>query len=291
MLPLAHANDGMGSIRIPSACCGVVGLKPGQGVIPSDIGNGSWYDMAENGAVATTVDDLATAIGVLAGQPRLAAVREPSHLRIALSTRVPMLATPLDKHWRAAAGETGLLLRGAGHTVDIDDPRYSLRTILSELARWFAGTELDARLMLDRSKLEARNRRHAAMGRLVLRMGLPSPRGRQYWQQRSERFFENHDVLVTPMLAQPPKRALAWSQRGWLANLMSDARYAPFAAPWNLAGYPAMAVPAGLHPNGTPLSVQLVGPPGSEATLLGVAATLERVRPWQRTAHGMKATR
>jgi amidase len=284
MVPLAHANDGMGSIRIPSACCGLVGLKPGLGVVPSDIGNGSWYDMAENGAVATNVADLATALSVLAARPALAAVREPSRQRIAISTRVPMLATPLDKHWRAVTGETGLLLREAGHTVDLDDPRYSQRMLMSELVRWFAGTELDARQMTERDKLEARNRRQAAAGRLAMRFGLPKPEGRAYWQQKASRLFENHDVLVTPMLAQPPKRAALWSQRGWLANMLSDARYAPFAAPWNLAGWPAMAVPAGLHPNGTPLSVQLVAPPGNEGLLLGVAATLERIRPWQRTA-------
>src|SRR5690349_21629818 len=138
MVPLAHGNDGMGSIRIPSACCGLVGLKPGQDVVPSDVGNGSWYDLSENGAIATTVGDVATAMGVLAARPDLAIVREPSRLRIALSTRVPMTATPLDKHWRAAAGETGLLLREAGHTVTADDPRYSQHMVMSELARWWA---------------------------------------------------------------------------------------------------------------------------------------------------------
>ncbi|HLY34128.1 MAG TPA: amidase family protein, partial [Jatrophihabitantaceae bacterium] len=284
LVPLAHANDGMGSIRIPSACCGLVGLKPGLDVVPSGLGNGSWFDMAENGAVATTVDDLATALSVLAARPEFAVVREPSRQRIAISTRVPMLATPLDKHWRAVTGETGLLLREAGHTVTLDDAPYSQRMIMSELARWFAGTEMDARQMADRSKLEARNRRQAAAGRLAMRFGLPKPQGRYYWQQRAARYFENVDVLITPMLAQPPKHAALWSQRGWLANLLSDARYAPFAAPWNLAGWPAMAVPAGLHPNGTPLSVQLVAPPGRESLLLGVAATLERLRPWQRLA-------
>jgi amidase len=63
-----------------------------------------------------------------------------------------------------------------------------------------------------------------------------------------------------------------------------NARYAPFAAPWNLAGWPAMAVPAGLAPDGLPLSVQLVSRPGTESLLLGLAATLERLRPWPRTA-------
>jgi amidase len=78
--------------------------------------------------------------------------------------------------------------------------------------------------------------------------------------------------------------AKAWGRKGWLSNVWANSHYAPFAAHWNLAGWPAMAVPAGLHPNGTPLSVQLVAKPGGEAVLLAVAAQLERLRPWPRTA-------
>jgi amidase len=91
-------------------------------------------------------------------------------------------------------------------------------------------------------------------------------------------------VLMTPTLAQSPIKSVPWAQRGWLANVWANVRYAPMAAPWNLAGWPAMAVPAGLHPSGTPLSVQLVARPGGEALLLSIAAQLERVRPWPRTA-------
>jgi amidase len=286
MVPLAHANDGMGSIRIPSACTGLVGLKPGQGIVPADLGNGSWFDMSENGAVATTVADCAAAIAVLAGQPGLAHVREPERLRIAVSTRVPMLATPLDKHWRAVTGETGLLLREQGHSVVASDPPYSIRVLMSELARWLVGTERDARDLPHRDKLEARIRRHAAVGRMLMRLGYPREAGRAHWQRKVDGFFDDVDVLITPALAQSPIRSVGWGQRGWLANIWSNSHYAPFCAPWNLAGWPAMAVPAGTHPDGMPLSVQLVARPGRESLLLGLAATLERVRPWQRTAPG-----
>lgn len=119
---------------------------------------------------------------------------------------------------------------------------------------------------------------------MALRLGLPREQGRARWQAATERFFADHDVLVTPALAQPPIEAAAWGQRGWLANILANIRYAPFAAPWNLAGWPAMVVPAGLHPDGMPLSVQLVARPGSETVLLGVAHQLEALRPWPRTA-------
>ncbi len=284
MVAVAHGNDGMGSIRIPSACCGLVGLKPGLGVVPADLGNGSWFDMAENGPLATTVADCALLLSVMASRPELAALTEPGRIRVAISTRAPGPFTPVDRHWAAGARATGALLREAGHRVVVADPPYGQLTAPSEIVRWVAGTELDARLLADRSKLEPRIRRHAALGRLALRVGLPRRQGGERWRRLAERFFAEHDVLVTPTLAQPPIEAVAWGQRGWLANILANVRYAPFAAPWNLAGWPAMAVPAGMHPGGLPLSVQLVARPGGEALLLAVARQLELLRPWPRTA-------
>lgn len=284
MVAVAHGNDGMGSIRIPAACCGLVGLKPGRGVVPAEVGNGSWFGMAENGPLATTVDDCALLLSVMAGRPDLAAVADPGRLRIAVCTHAPAPLTPVDRQWAAATRETGALLRGKGHRVTSARPPYGQLTALSEIVRWVAGTELDARMLASPSQVERRTRRHAQLGRAALRLGLPHERGRARWQAAAERFFEDHDVLVTPTLAQPPIEAAAWGQRSWVANVLANIRYAPFAAPWNLAGWPAMAVPAGVHSNGTPLSVQLVARPGGEALLLGVARQLEALRPWPRTA-------
>ncbi len=284
-VPVAHGNDGMGSIRIPSACCGLVGIKPGLGLVPADLGNGSWFDMSENGPLATTVADAALVLSVLADQPDLANLGDPGRLRIALSTRVPA-PSPLDRAWRGATTASADVLRAAGHTVVEAHPPYGTRTLVSQIVRWTAGTELDARQVADRSALAPRVRRHAAVGRAALAAGFPREKGRAQWQEQAERFFADHDVLLTPTLAKPPRRARDWHRRGWLANLASNALYAPFAAPWNLAGWPAMSVPAGVGPNGTPLGVQLVGRPGSEAVLLAVAAQLEQGQPWARVAPG-----
>ncbi len=284
LVAVAHGNDGMGSIRIPAACCGLVGLKPGRGVVPADLGNGSWFDMAENGTLATTVDDCALVLSVLAARPELAAPIDAGRVRVAVSTRAPAPLAPVDRHWATAARETGALLGRAGHLVTTAEPPYGQLTTTSEIVRWVAGTELDARLLADRSQLEPRVRRHAALGRLALRLGFPHEQGRARWQRAAQGFFTDHDVLVTPGLAQSPIEAAEWGQRGWLANILANVRYAPFAAPWNLAGFPAMAVPAGMHPNGMPLSVQLVARPGAEAVLLAMARQLEELRPWPRTA-------
>lgn len=282
-VPIAHGNDGMGSIRIPAACCGLVGIKPGLGVVPADLGNGSWFDMSENGPLATTVVDTALMLSVLADQPGLADVGDPGRLRIALSVRVPG-PMPLSSEWKAATQDTGELLRSAGHQVEVANPAYGQTLIFSEITRWTAGTELDARMLADRAAMSPRTKRHAAIGKALLKAGLPREAGRTKWQSRAEELFADHDVLLTPALARKPVKAGAWADRGWLANVVSNAIYAPFAAPWNLAGWPAMSVPAGRDRNGQPLAVQLVGRPGSEATLLAVAAQLEHLRPWQRLA-------
>jgi amidase len=81
-----------------------------------------------------------------------------------------------------------------------------------------------------------------------------------------------------------------WGERSWLRNINANARYAPFNNAWNLAGYPAIVVPMGMHSRaGVPLAVQLAAPLGGEATLLGLARTLERLAPWPRTAPGFDA--
>ena len=282
-VPVAHGNDGMGSIRIPAACCGLVGIKPGLGVVPADLGNGSWFDMAENGPLTTTVADAALVLSVMAGDPTLATPVAPGALRIALSTRVPGF-TPLDSQWKAAATSSAEILRAAGHSVTTAHPAYDLRLTATEFGRWAAGTALDIEQLVEPEKIEPRVRRHAKIGRALQKLGLAGESGRTAWQARAEKLFADHDVLLTPMLAQSPRSSTRWSERGWAANIGSNAYYAPFAAPWNVAGWPAMSVPAGTSRSGQPLAVQLVGRPGSEATLLGLAAQLETAHPWVRVA-------
>ena len=283
-VPAAHGNDGMGSIRIPAACTGLVGIKPGHGVVPAELGNGSWFGMAENGPLATTVADCALLLSVLADRPELALIAPDAEPRIGVSVKAPVVGLPVDRHYAEAARHSGELLSDAGYPVVHREIRYPTAAGPAALARWFAGAELDARQLADRSLLEPRVARHARLGRIVLAAGGPRPGPRDAWVAAAEQYFAEVDVLITPALAQVPLRAVRWSRRGWAANVFANTRYAPFAAPWNLAGWPAMVVPAGRHPWGLPLSVQLVARPGGEAVLLSVAARLESLNPWTRTA-------
>ncbi|HXJ66728.1 MAG TPA: amidase family protein, partial [Actinomycetota bacterium] len=107
MVPVAHGNDGLGSIRIPAACCGLFGIKPGVGVVPSGVGRTSWRGLAENGPLATTVDDAALVLSVMAGDPSIATVEPPANkLRIAVSTKVPLVGLKVEPEILGAVDAT-----------------------------------------------------------------------------------------------------------------------------------------------------------------------------------------
>ncbi|MGZ4597834.1 MAG: amidase [Actinomycetes bacterium] len=286
LVPVAHGNDGLGSIRIPAACCGVFGIKPGFGVVPAGIGANDWYGMSENGALATTVADGALLLSVLAARADLAEPHEPERpLRVAVSLRPPLSGVTADIEHRRAVVRTARRLEAAGHRVEQADPPYPANPV-PVLARWFAGASGDSE-GLDRSVIDPAVRRHAAVGDSVRRRGLVVDEDRVRLREQMAEFFRSYDVLLTPVLASPPIAAARWGQRPWARVVVANVRYAPFCAPWNMTQYPAAAVPAGIHPGGgTPLSVQVVAPDGGEALVLGVAAQIERLAPWQRLAPG-----
>jgi amidase len=286
MVPISQAADGLGSIRVPAACCGLFGLKPGLGVVPADIGPDSWKHMTENGPLATTVDDAALLFSVMAGRDEFRSPRPPDRpLRIAISVKNPLAGSPVDKQHKAAVFETGRLLRQAGHTVANADPRYPIK-LGPIVTAWWVGNVTDevAGLGIDPKRLEPRNRRHAALGRLAKRLGRVKEKDRAEWQGLFGSFLADYDVLVTPTLALPPLKATWWSRRGWLANYVANVRYAPFPAGANFAQVPSAAIPAGMHRIGVPLSVMLTAKRGDEAVLFSVAKQLEGLRPWKRHA-------
>jgi amidase len=286
MVPVAHGADGMGSIRIPAACCGLVGIKPGSGVVPAGLGPNDWYGMAVNGPLATTVADAALVLSVMAGNPKLALALEPDRtLRIGVSTKPPINGVRPDIEHLRAVVRTVRLLEAAGHHVVRIDPPYPKNPV-PVLARWFGGASFDAE-GLDHSRLDRAVRFHVALGDRVRARNLVSSSDRDNWRALLAQYFADLDLLVTPTLAAPPIEAARWGQRSWPRVFAANARYAPYSAPWSHAGYPAVSVPAGVHPGtGTPLSVQLVAPDGGEELLLGVAVLLERVAPWPRVAPG-----
>ncbi|MFJ8361002.1 amidase [Streptomyces sp. NPDC093984] len=281
MVPVALGNDGMGSLRIPAANCGLVTIKPGHGVIPAGIGNGDWFGMSENGPLATTVEDARLMFDVLAGTGEdQGPGTEPR--RVALSLRSPLLGVTVSRPYADAARAAAALLSRAGHDVRPDEPPYPWWLGTTSLAHWTAGTAVDAE-GLDPRRLARRTRVHAAVGRRFTGSVRSGDR-REQLRRLLEPFFAAHDVLLTPALARRGPVADSWHERGWLRNVLTNTAYSPMTPPWNLTGWPAMSVPFGTLPNGAPCAVQLVGRPGSERELLAVAGRLESLRPWRRTA-------
>ncbi|OLZ74194.1 amidase [Streptomyces sp. IMTB 2501] len=282
LVPVALGNDGMGSLRIPAANCGLVTLKPGLGVIPAGIGQGDWFGMAENGPLATTVEDLRLTLGVLAGAEVRRPGQEPAPRRIAVALRSPLAGVGVSRPYTTAVREAAGALARAGHRVRRAEPPYPLSLGVTALRHWTAGTAVDA-AGLDRARLVRRTRVHADLGRRFVR-SVRAGDSRERLRDRLTPFFTEHDVLLTPALARRSPAAGPWHERGWLRNILANTAYSPFTPPWNLTGWPAMSVPFGTLPSGAPCAVQLVGRPGTEAVLLELAEELERLRPWRRTA-------
>ncbi|MEV7229407.1 MULTISPECIES: amidase family protein [Polymorphospora] len=288
MVPIAHANDGLGSIRIPAACCGLIGLKPGRGVVPCQLGPEDWFGLTEHGILATTVADAAVGFAVLAGR-RPEKLVEPRRLRVAMSLRSPVLGVRADQPNRDAVATAVRLLVDAGHDTVTLDPVYPTSIGLRGVATWLAAAASDVRAGgLDPRTLQPRTRRHASLGEWAQRRGYVREADRTAWREKSIGFFTDNsiDVLLTPALAGAPPAAGGWAGRSWRANLTASIRYAPFAAPWNIAGLPSLVVPVGVRPDGLPVAVQLTGPPGSELLLLAVAGQFEMAAPWSRHAPG-----
>lgn len=281
MVPIALGNDGMGSLRIPAANCGLVTIKPGRGVVPTGSGDSDWFGLSENGPLATTVEDARLMLAVLAGtEPTPPS--PPGALKVAVSLRSPLAGVTVSRPYAAAARDAAGLLMRAGHRVRRADPPYPLSLAATSLMHWAAGTAADAR-PLDPRLLTRRTRVHARLGRpFVGAAGAGAARERL--RHRLEPFFAEYDVLLTPALARRSPKAGPWHERGWLANLLVNTSHSPLTPPWNLTGWPAMAVPCGTLPSGAPCAVQLVGRPGTEDRLLAVAGQLEARNPWRRTA-------
>jgi amidase len=286
LVPIAQGNDGLGSIRIPAACCGLVGLKPGRGVIPAELGIDGWFGLVENGVLTTTVADAVLGFSVLAGREPAKLV-EPPKLRVGISTRSPVVGVRPDEPNREAVATASKLLVQAGHDTVTADPRYPTSLGLRVLATWFASAYRESQ-QLDVSKLQPRTRQHIRLGKWAWKAGLVKQSHRDAWREASIKFFADHniDLLVTPALAAAPPPAEQYSTGSWRHNMQASMRYAPYAAPWNVAGLPAIVVPIGVRPDGLPLTVQIVGPPDSELLLLAVAGQFEVLNPWQRHAFG-----
>jgi amidase len=272
----ATASDGAGSIRLPAANCGLVGLKPTRGLIPFAPPE-HWYGLSVAGFVTRTAADTALLMSVGADAPELAGAAEPpSELRVASSVR-PGLIARVDPLIHGLVDDIAARLGSLGHRVEQDDPPYPLLSPVVE--RYLGGIAQDAERVERPERLQRRTRGFARLGRRI-----PPPllawALRNDANDRTGPFFERHEVLLSPTTARPPVAAGEWEGRSALTTLLGMIAAYPFTGHWNLTGQPSVSIPAGTSPDGLPLGVQLVGRHGAEATLIGLAAQLEAELGW-----------
>jgi amidase len=286
---LALGSDGMGSIRIPSTWGGLFGIKPQRDRVSLAPHDGTWCGLSVYGPIARTVEDAALFLDVTSELAApddgfvAAAKRAPGRLRIALSTKVPPpLTARVGRAQRDAVGEAGALLRELGHVVIERDPDYPSSAVYAQaLPRYFRGVHDDAEALPRRERLDRRTRAFARIGGLVSDRRLASMRAAEAdVTARVNTIFDDVDVVITPGTATGPSRVGAYQRRGAISTLALVAARVPFQAMFNVTGQPAAVVPWGLDGHGIPTSIQLVGRPFDEATLLSLAAQIESARPW-----------
>ena len=292
----ALGSDGAGSIRIPSAWCGLFGLKPQRGRVPLAPHPRHWYGLSVIGVLARRVADTALFHDVASGASDVdldrapppdvpfaqAAATPPVRLRIAFSTSTPPgIVSHLDADAERALRDTVELLRSLGHQVVEQEPDYGLGAGVTLTALYLRGIHDDALAVAHPERMERRTRTMARLGALVSPGLLARAQAAQAEvTRRLGALFEDHDVLITPATAAPPPRIGRLQGRGALLTLNTVAGWVPYNGVWNLTGQPAASVPAGFGADGLPRAVQLVGRANDEATLLSLAAQLEAERPW-----------
>ena len=284
LAPMALGSDGMGSIRIPSTWCGLFGLKPQRDRVPLAPHDDAWNGLTVNGPIARTVEDAALFLDVTSDESGFvaAAANEPGRLRIALSAKVPLgVVTRVGAQQRAALDESAALLRELGHQVVVRDPDYPQTAIAHALSRYFRGAYDDVHTLPGPERLEPRTRNFARIGGLIPNGRMTRIRAAEtQLAQRITSIYDDVDVVITPGTALGPSRIGAYQQRGAIATLLLVAARVPFQALFNVTGQPAAVVPWGFDGNGVPTSIQLVGRPFDEATLLSLSAQIEKARPW-----------
>jgi amidase len=296
LVPIASAGDGAGSIRIPAASCGLFGLKSSRGRVSLAPDLEGWHGLAVEGCLSRSVIDTALWLDVVSGgsrEPEAPAPPDrpfvesakipPGKLKIAWSTLAPRAVAPptVDGYAKGAVADAAELLSGLGHEVAQRDPDWG--NIGNNITVRFLSAVADTvKEVPHPERLERRTRGFGRLGSILPR-GLfekACNEGRASDAARVNAIFDHCDVLVTPVMGGTALPIRRWEGKGALQTVLGMSRFYPYCVPWNHLGNPAMAVPAGISPEGMPLSIQVIGRPGDEATLISLAAQLEAERPW-----------
>ncbi|UQE75947.1 amidase family protein [Gordonia sp. PP30] len=318
-VPMAHANDGGGSIRIPAACNGLVGLKPSRGRVPlgPDLDSNALSGLAAEFAVTRSVRDAAALLDavavpypgdrVLIAPPRRPFAQEvgadPGRLRIALHTEA-WSGTAVDPEVVAAVEAVGRALEAAGHRVDRVAPAFDWESFLEAtvttwaafLAESVAAVEAMTGTVAGPDSVEATSWACIQYGRELRVLDLAAAGAVFTAVSRTVgEFFTGYDVLLTPTTNHPPME-LGYlnadehdlDAHGWTRRIFDAFSFTPL---FNTTGTPAISLPLGQSSEGLPIGVQLAGPMCSESMLLRLAAQLEAAMPWAGRTPAVHASR
>lgn len=299
MVPFAPGTDGGGSIRIPAGACGLVGLKPGRGLVPSGSSAGDAAKLVVAGPLARTAADAALLLDALVpleNRPDggyLANVdRAPEPLRIGVSLDSPwsrMYPFNIEPEATDALERGRILLEKAGHSISEAEIRYDNRYPEAFTAAWTAGVG-SARIAPQREPLLTpltRTFRRRAQQRSAAKVSEALAFLRRF-QHDTIAQYSQWDAILMPTLAQTP-RPVGWFTGGghsggqWPSEWVGDAdedykrqcEYAPWSSMVNVCGLPAISIPVHTTKSGLPMGIQLIGRMGSELQLLQLAAVLE----------------
>jgi amidase len=295
MVALADASDLGGSIRIPAACCGVVGLKPSRGRVSmgpdfGDVGGG----LPSDGVLSRTVLDSAAGLDAIAGyEPGdrdvappparpFAELALPERLTVDVATTAP-LGVPVDDEPRAAVERTAALLAGLGHEVREHAPDWDDEAFPQSWATFMTGVgqhlvrvvERMHGRSVDAAALEPATRAWVLDSAPVPLIGyLEAAESLRAYARRILRGWPDDRVLLTPTLTRLPS-VVGGIRAG--AGVTDDAvRFSALVRIWNITGQPAISLPLQHTPDGIPVGVQLIGPPGRDDLVLSLGAQLER---------------
>jgi len=306
MVPVAHANDGGGSIRIPASCCGLVGLKPTRARVSTAPQYGDLMcGLVAEHVVTRSVRDSAAILDAVAGPvpgdpywapplrgPSFAAAvdAEPASLRVALLTSSPT-GSPVHPDCVQAAEQAAALCESLGHRVEEATLKVDGDAFVAHFINMWAGanawTLLDWEHRVGRTAteddVEPLTWALVGIGR-ALNGGqyLKSVQELQRIARTMAALFETVDVLLTPTLGEPPLELGSFDSPADnpLAGLFRAASFVPFTPPFNVSGQPAVSLPLHWNDAGLPIGVQFAGRYGDEETLIALSTQLERARPW-----------
>jgi amidase len=305
MVPMAHASDGGGSIRIPASCNGVFGVKPtrariSSGPLVGDVMNGLTNEHAETRSVRDSAALLDATRGAAPGDPYVAPEPErpylqevganPGKLRIAFTKQTP-LGLPLHPDCIAAVEDAAALCEELGHHVEEAAPNVAGEQLVPAFtALWSAGNAWTIKGMAMAMGKEPKEEDFEILTWAMYQQGLQvsasdyllAISALQFMSRQIAAWFSNYDVWLTPTLGAPPV------ELGWITSTPEEpmraftraADWVPYTPIMNVTGQPAMSVPLYWNGEGLPIGTHFAAPYNGEATLFRLAAQLEEARPW-----------